>query len=140
MGACGAKKDGEIYSKEMKHILPGLLAWIKGHSIAAIEKDLGGDPETASQAEQICPRARELVGSVIPRGLSFIMGLVSHVVDDLNPFDAQENLSPKVIECLGTAVRKGYDEPEKVLYAIAHPAVLSRVRIHQLWKQENAFE
>jgi superfamily II DNA/RNA helicase len=140
LGACGAKKDGEIYSKEMKHILPGLLAWIKGHSIAAIEKDLGGDPETASQAEQICPRARELVGSVIPRGLSFIMGLVSHVVDDLNPFDAQENLSPKVIECLGTAVRKGYDEPEKVLYAIAHPAVLSRVRIHQLWKQENAFE
>lgn len=134
LGACGAKKDGEITSDELTRILPGLLGWVKGKPLAHIEKELGGDP----LAKQVCPRSRELVGSVIPRGFSFVMGLVSHVVKEVNPFDTQEDLSLQLIECLGTAVRKGYDEPEKVLFASMNRAVLSRVRMHELWAELNA--
>lgn len=43
LGACEVKKDGEISAQEMKLILPGLRAWIAGKSLAAIEKELGGD-------------------------------------------------------------------------------------------------
>jgi superfamily II DNA/RNA helicase len=138
LGACGAKRDGEITSAELMLILPGLLAWIEGKPIAAIEKELGGDPDAAPLAKQVCPRARELVGSVILRGFSFIMGLLSHIVKEVDPFDRQEDLSRHLIECLGTAVRKGYDEPAKVFFAGDHPAVLSRVRMHELWAQQNA--
>lgn len=137
LGACGAKRDGEITSNELMLILPGLIAWIEGKPLATIEKELDGDPDSDSLVKQVCPRARELVGSVIPRGFSFIMGLVSHVVEEVDPFDTQEDLSHQLIECLGTAVRKGYDEPEKVFFAGNHPAIFSRVRMHELWVQEN---
>ncbi|WOS62044.1 DEAD/DEAH box helicase [Sinorhizobium fredii] len=136
LGACGAKKDGELTAKELKLLLPGLLAWIRGESIAKIEKELGGDPDSLLPTEQVCPRARELVGSAIPRGFSFIIGLVSHVVEEVDPFDAQEDLSRQLIECLGTAVRKGFDSPEKVAFASENPAVLSRVQMHSLWTAE----
>jgi superfamily II DNA/RNA helicase len=138
LGACGAKKDGEITAEELTLILPGLLAWISGKSLAAIEKELGGDPDAASPAKRVCPRARELVGSVIPRGFSFILGLVSHVIKGVDPFDVQEGLSRQLVECLGTAVRKGYDSPEKVFFSGEHPTVLSRVQMHKLWAQQNA--
>ncbi len=132
-GAYGAKKDGEVTAAALKMILPGLLAWIRGESIAKIEKELGGDPASLSPSEQVCPRARELVGSVIPRGFSFIIGLVSHVIEEVDPFEAQEDLSRQLIECLGPAVRKGFDSPEKVTFASEHPTVLSRVQMHLLW-------
>ena len=137
LGACGVKKDGEITAKELTLILPGLLAWIRGKPLAAIEKELGGDPDAGSLTRQVCPQVRELVGSVIPRGFSFVMGLVSHVIEEADPFDTQEDLSRQLVECLGTAVRKGYDAPEKVFFAGDHPVVLSRVRMHELWAQQN---
>jgi hypothetical protein len=138
LGACGAKKDGEVTSEELKLLLRGLVAWIRGRPLAAIEAELGGDPHTGSTVERVCPRARELVGSVIPRGFSFVVGLVSHVVQEVDPFDVQEDLSRRLIESLGTAVRKGYDLPEKVSFAVDHPAILSRVMVHRLWAQQNA--
>lgn len=138
LGSCGAKKDGEITSEELTLILPGLLAWIRGRPLAVIEKELGGDPDADSLTKQVCPRARELVGNVIPRGFSFIMGLVSHVVEEVNPFDSQDTLSRHLVECLGIAVRKGYDMPEKVFFAGDHPTVLSRVQMHELWIEQNA--
>jgi hypothetical protein len=138
LGACGVKRDGEITAKDLALILPGLLAWIKGRHLAAIEKELGGDPNSSSPAKMACPRARHLVGSVIPRAFSFIMGLISHVIRDSDLLDMQADLSRQLIECLGTAVRKGYDTPEKVLFAGDHPSVLSRVQVHELWTQQIA--
>jgi superfamily II DNA/RNA helicase len=138
LGACGGKKDGEITSGELALILAGLLAWIEGKPLAEIEKVLGGDPDSTAEAKRVCPRARELVSSVIPRGFSFIIGLVSHVVQEVDPFGAQPGLNRQVVECLGTAVRKGYDDAEKVFFAGDHPLVLSRVQTHQLWTQRHA--
>lgn len=137
LGACGVKKDGEITAEELTLILPGLLAWIKGRPLAVIEKELGGDPDAGSHAKEVCPRARELVANTIPRGFSFVMGLVSHVIKEVDPFDMQEGLSRQLVESLGSAVRKGYDTPEKVLFAGDHLAVLSRVQMHELWTQQN---
>lgn len=65
------------------------------------------------------------------------MGLVSHVIEEANPFDKQEDLSRSPIECLGTAVRKGFDMPEKVFFAGHHPDVASRVQMHKLWAQQH---
>jgi hypothetical protein len=107
LGACGVKKDADLNERELTLILPGLLAWIRGKPLAFIEKELGGEPDGGSLAKQVCPRARELVGSVIPRGFSFVMGLVSHVVEQADPFDTQEDLSRELIECLGTAMHQG---------------------------------
>lgn len=138
LGACGSKKDSEMTAKELKLIVPGLLAWIGGKNIAQIEKELGGNPDSSAPSERVCPRARELVGNVIPRGFSFIMGLISHVIEQADPFGAQEELSRQLVECLGPAVRKGFDTPEKVLFAGERPAVLSRVQMHSLWAARQA--
>ena len=136
MGSCGRKRDTELSAEELRLILPGLLAWISGAPFCEIERALGGNPDSASDAEKTCPRARELVSSVVSRGLSFIMGLVSHIVEEEDPFDKQDELDQQLIECLGPAVRKGYDTPAKVMLSSENPAILSRVLIHRLAAQD----
>ena len=130
MGSCGRKRDAELTAKELLLVLPGLVAWIGGKPLREVERALGGDPDFDDDAKKICPRARELVGTVVPRGLSFIIGLVSHVVEEVDPFGQQAELDRQVIECLGPAVRKGYDTPAKVFLSGNTPAVLSRVQLH----------
>jgi superfamily II DNA/RNA helicase len=136
LAATGFKKDGEITSEVLEKLLPGVIAWISGEPLCNIEKKLGGNPDFGSDTNRTCPRARDLVGSVIPRGLSFIMGLVSQIVEDVDPFDEQEELSREVVECLGTAVRKGFDNPQKLTFAMQNANILSRVVIHRLWDKQ----
>jgi len=142
LGACGKKRDGELTVDALYGIAPGLFAWIQGKPLADIEELLGGNPQSTKYAERICPRARELVGNVIQRGFSFLMSLVSHVVEEVNPFDKQEHLDRNLVECLGTALRKGYDSPQLVQFANDHKEVLSRVQMHQDWRSyfETIFE
>ena len=64
------------------------------------------------------------------RGLSFVMGLVTRIVEELSPYDAQEELSAELIGCLSTAVRLGFDTPEKLSFFFKHPNILCRVRAH----------
>lgn len=66
------------------------------------------------------------------------MGLVTRVVTEINPYDSQESLSPEVVEALSTAIRLGYDTPEKLAFSIANPAILSRVGVHQAFIQESS--
>jgi superfamily II DNA/RNA helicase len=134
MASCGGKRDGQLTAKELKLVLPGLVAWIGGKPLCEVERALGGDPDSDS----VLPRARELVGTVVPRGLSFVIGLVAHVVEEVDPFEQQQELERQLVECLGSAVRKGYDEPAKVFLAIENPAILSRVQIHELASRQSA--
>lgn len=134
-GACGAKKQGRVTVEDIGQIQPGLLGWIEGFPISKIEAALGGEPGSDEQTKQKCPRARELVGSVIPRGFAFIMGLVAHVVQQAEPFEVQENLNPSLVECLGVAVRKGLDSEELVAFSCEHKAILSRVQLHSYWAE-----
>lgn len=136
--ACGVtKKDAELTPAVLANLLPGLHAWIKGQPIVEIEAALGGNPHASAPTKRVCPRARELAGNVIPRGISFIMGLVCHVVEDVNPFDQQKDLSRQVVECLSGAVRKGFDVPEKLKFASDNPRILSRVQVHQAWAERH---
>lgn len=137
LGATGKSKNGELTGTALKAILPGLLAWIAGVPISDIERELGGDPDSDTETRRVCPRARELIGTVIPRGVSFVMGLVSHVVGDADVFEGQEDLDPSLVDILGTAVRRGFDAPEKIAFAGEYPGLLSRVQIHQAWLQNS---
>jgi len=140
MASCGRKRDAELTAEELALVLPGLVAWIGGKPLCEVERALGGDPDSEDDAEKICPRARELVGTVVPRGLSFIVGLVSHVVEEVDPFGQQEELDRQVIECLGPAVRKGYDTPAKVFLSSNTTALLSRVQLHALALRQKDLE
>lgn len=138
MASCGRKRDAELTAEDLALVLPGLVAWIGGKPLCEVERALGGDPDSDNDAEKRCPRARELVGTVVPRGLSFIVGLVSHVVEEVDPFDQQKDLDRQVIECLGSAVRKGYDTPTKVFLSSNTPTPLSRVQLHELASRQSA--
>jgi hypothetical protein len=127
------KSEKQGYAKgDLLKLLPGLRAWVSGQPFRQIEIELGGNPDDdKSKIKRLCPRARELIGSVIPRGLSFTFSLMTKIVKDLDPFAAQPELSSQMIEVLGTAIRKGYDTPEKLTFASQHKSVLSRVQMHQ---------
>jgi hypothetical protein len=116
---------------DVAKLLPGIRAWITGQPIRQIEIELGGTPDdAATKTKRLCPRARELVGTIIPRGLSFTLGLVSKIVKDLEPFETQPALARQVVEALSAAIRNGYDTPEKLFYASQHKSILSRVQMH----------
>lgn len=135
LGATGSKKGkgSQITSNSLDALLPGLRAWIQGSSLCVLEELLGGEPNSTKAGERMCPRSRDLVGIVIPRGLSFVIGLISHVVKEVDPFEAQEELDEELVEALGAAVRKGFDTLEKLVFATENPKILSRVQAHQAW-------
>lgn len=135
LGATGRDKNGEILDGVLDELSQGIFAWLAGAPLKYIEIALGGNPDSRNATAKACPRARELVGTVLPRGLSFIMGLVTRVVTEINPYDNQENLSSSVVEALSTAIRLGYDSPEKLAFSIANPGILSRVGVHQAFIQ-----
>ena len=133
IAACGGAKGDDVTDEDLQIILKGLIAWTSGKPLAAIEIVLGGDPNSDTQTKRVCPRSRELVGSVIPRGFSFIMGLLTHVVGKAVPIDTLDDSGRQLLECLGTAVRRGYDTPAKVVFADQNPTIFSRVQMHQSW-------
>lgn len=137
LDVCGKRKGKrkDIEPADLTHVLEGIYAWTTGQPLCVIEDLLGGNPNAKASTKSICPKARKLVSTVIPRGISFILGLVSHVVKDVDPFEQQEDLDKQLVECLGTAVRKGFDSTEKLLFANDNPSILSRVQIHETWEK-----
>lgn len=131
LAATGRKKNSEFDPRSLEELLPGVISWLVGMPLCDIEKSLRGNPNSSKVTEQVCPRAREMVSSIIPRGLSFIMGLVTRVVDEVNPYGAQKELSAKLIECLSPAVRLGFNTPEKLAFSIKNPNILCRVKAHK---------
>jgi hypothetical protein len=131
LSAVGNSSKEALTEGDVAKLLPGIRAWITGQPIRQIEIELGGTPDdAATKTKRLCPRARELVGTIIPRGLSFTLGLVSKIVKDLEPFEAQPALARQVVEALSAAIRNGYDSPEKLFYASQHKSILSRVQMH----------
>ncbi|MED2010908.1 DEAD/DEAH box helicase [Brevibacillus borstelensis] len=114
---------------------PGIQGWISGRPINEIERMLGGDPEGKTPTEKMCPRARELVSTFIPRGLSFIMMVVSRMVEELDLFALQEDLDKSLINSLSSAVRKGFDSVEKLEFANVRKNIFGRVQLHMLYAQ-----
>jgi hypothetical protein len=132
IGIVGKKSKQPLAAGDIAKLLPGIRAWITGQPIRQIEIELGGTPDSEdARTKRLCPRARELVGTVIPRGLSFTLSLISKIVKDLDPFAEQTSLNQQVVESLSAAVRKGFDTPEKLFFASQHKSILSRVQMHE---------
>lgn len=137
LGATGNNKSGYITEQVLNDLIPGINAWIFGRPLKEIELALGGEPDSNNQTKKSCPRARELVGTVLPRALSFIMGLITRVVTEVNPYHLQENLSPDVVDSLSAAIRLGYNTHEKLNFSFSNPSILSRVGVHRTYSQES---
>ena len=133
--ATGRNKNSEVTEEVLTHLIVGINSWISGLSIKDIETSLGGEPNSNSYTKKTCPRARELVATILPRGLSFIMGLITRIVSEVDPYDTQENLSPDVVDSLSAAIRLGYDTPEKLNFSFSNPDILSRVGVHQVYSR-----
>jgi len=132
IAAVGKTANDQLVEGDIAKLLPGIRAWITGQPIREIEIALGGTPDSKSaRTKRLCPRARELVGTIIPRGLSFTLGLISKIAKGLDPFETQLALSQQVVEALSAAVRKGFDTPEKLFFASQHKSILSRVQMHE---------
>jgi superfamily II DNA/RNA helicase len=113
----------------------GVKSWIFGSPLNEIESKLGGNPNGKSSTEKACPQARELISTFIPRGLCFVMGVVSRMAEDLGVTLEQENLDETLLKSVSAAVRRGYDTVEKLEFANAHKEILGRVQLHRLYEQ-----
>lgn len=131
LGSVGRSKSQLFCNEALDELIPGIIAWISGQSISDIDRALGGNPDSSTATAKSCPRARELVSSVLPRGLSFIMGLITRVISEVNPYEAQQGLASDVAEALSPAIRLGYDTPEKLAFSFSNPKILSRVGMHR---------
>ena len=134
LASCGRPKASEIQDGDLDQICKALIAWVKGETVQFIELVLDGKPTGGTPTEVACPRARELIGNVIPRGMSYTLGLVAHVLKDTVSLDELEDLDLQLIECLGTLLRKGYLSPEMLFFAADRKELLSRVQVHKAWQ------
>ncbi|CAK7033144.1 MAG: hypothetical protein DESF_01395 [Desulfovibrio sp.] len=134
MGLSGLDKKLSLSAEGLARIRPGVHGWISGKPIVEIERLLR-QQSGKSDDLGMCLDARELVNNVIPRGLTFSIGILSQVIKKLDPFDAQPSLEMKVVESLSSALRLGYDTPEKLTHSAAFRKELSRVQIHRQWQE-----
>lgn len=130
----GKPKSASVDKEVIEHVLRGTIAWIEGKSLSEIERILGGEPDAKTTTKQTCPRARSLASAVIPRGYSFVLGLIAHVVKEVDPFEAQEDLDQQLVECMSSALRQGYDTVEKLFFANENREALGRVQAHNMWR------
>lgn len=135
LGACGKKANHEMGKDDLQQILGGIVSWIKGDTISKIEEILGGEPNSSTVTKIACPRARLLINSIIPRGVCFSIGLVSHTLQGIEGIQEKEDLDFQLVECLSAAVRKGFDTADKLLFASDNREILGRVQAHSIWNR-----
>lgn len=133
--AAGKSVNSTLDSPALMALLPGIQGWINGIPLNDMERSLGGDPEGETLTLRVCPRARALISTFIPRGFSFILMLVSRMVEELNLYDAQESLDKSIVNNLSIAVRKGYNSTEKLEFSNGRKHIQGRVHIHKLYDQ-----
>lgn len=130
MIATGNKANAEIAPQVLEELTLGLKAWIIGQPIDEIEEVLGGDP-TRNTSSRYCPRSRALITSVIPRSISYLLGVVARSVQEMDLYGALQDPDPSLIDNMANAVRKGVDSVEKLEFWSANNDILSRVRLHK---------
>ena len=138
LAACGKDSDEELTNADFELLLNGLISWLEGKDIRSIENILGGDSAAETFSKRICPRARELIGTIIPRGISYSIGLIAHVIKFVDPYQRQPNLDSELVECLSTALRRGYNTVELVHFAFSRKDLISRVHVHAAWQRHIA--
>jgi hypothetical protein len=135
LAAAGRTSRSPLDGNVLATLLPGIQGWVSGRPINEIERMLGGNPEGPTDTAKMCLRARELVSTFIPRGLSFIMMVVSRMVEELDLCTIQEDLDKSLVNSLSIAVRKGFDSVDKLDFANENKIIYSRVQLHLLYGQ-----
>lgn len=133
-GAAGRRKEDALDSGAVKALKEAMKGWLRGEPLNLIEGRLGGAPDSTKLSLRILPRARELVGTVIPRGLSFVAGVVARMAQELGLPEQQADLSETLLASLSGAVRRGLDTVAKIEFANANRALASRVAVHQAYQ------
>lgn len=110
-----------------------LKAWVEGKPLNQIEKLLGGNPSSTKGNAHLLPRARELAGAIIPRGLSFIAGVVARMTEEAELPAKQPALSPQLLQNLGACVRRGFDTVAKLDFANGNRDLVGRVQAHKAY-------
>ena len=136
--ACGKAKTAELTNDDLDLLLEALIAWVDGKPLREIERIFGGAPDEEVFTKKTCPRARELAVTIVQRGISFATGLISHMIEDVDPFEQQESLDRQFVECLGTLVRKGFNDTGMLFFASENKRILGRVQIHVAWAQQQS--
>lgn len=135
LAACGKERTAHLINEDLDQLRKALIAWVDGLPLCEIERILGGLPHENDFGKRTCPRARELATTIVPRAVSFAMGLIAHIVAHVDPFEQQSNLDRQLIECLSTMVRRGFNRTEMLSFAFGEKRLLGRVQTHEAWKQ-----
>ncbi len=133
LGAVGRKVKEPFSANVMRELLSGVLAWLSGQPVRAIEIALGGRPDEAK--DRACPRARKLITSIVPMGLTFVSGLVARTAKEIPEITESTVIPHSVLECLPTAVRRGFDSPTKLAFSEIRTGLLSRVQAHKAFTE-----
>lgn len=133
--ALGRHSEQGVDLEAIERLRPAAQAWIAGEPLNAIERKLGGNPDGTKTAEWQLGRAREFAGTIVPRSLSFIAGVVARLAEELKVPEQQLTMSPSTLQSLSAAIRKGFDTPSKLEYANANRALVGRVEIHRSYKE-----
>jgi hypothetical protein len=132
--AAGKTANSTLNETVLDTLLPGIKGWLSGKPLNDMERDLGGNPNGKSETARMCPRARELIATFIPRGLCFIMGVISRMTEELDLFSSQDDLNESMMKSLTAAARRGFDSAAKLDYANAHKEISGRVQLHRLYE------
>lgn len=87
----------------------------------------------------MCMRARELIATFIPRGLSFVIGVVARMAEELDADKSQPPLELELLQSLSGAVRRGFDTVGKLQFANGHREILGRLQLHRLYEETYGF-
>ncbi|MGS1018093.1 DEAD/DEAH box helicase [Allosphingosinicella humi] len=109
-------------------------AWLEGVPLNDIERMLGGNPD-GNVSAQMLPRAREFVGTVIPRSLSFVLGVVARMAEELAIAEQQLDLSTEILQSLSACARRGFDTSAKLEFANADRTLIGRVEVHRAYNE-----
>lgn len=134
-GATGRRKEDALEAAAVNGLREATKGWLRGVPLNVIEGQLGGAPHSTNPSLRILPRTRELVGTVIPRGLSFIAGVVARMAQELDLPEQQAELSEAMLASLSGAVRRGFDTVAKIEFANANRGLASRVAVHLAYQQ-----
>jgi hypothetical protein len=133
LSASGKKITSELDNVAIMALKKGLLAWISGKPVCEIEARLGGNPNGTTKTQQMCPRARTLIATIIPRGLAYAVSVIARMVEELGLIEQNDDANLGLISGLPGAIRRGFDTVHKIEFANRNKKILSRVQIHQAY-------
>lgn len=131
--ALGRNAPNPIDAAAVEGLRAASHAWIEGVPLNAIERLLGGDPDGKRTGAALLPRAREFVGTVVPRSLSFVVGVVARLVEELALPEQQRGLAGPLLPSLAACTRRGFSNPALLDFANSNRNLIGRVEVHRAY-------